>query len=270
MTKRDVAGAAAAIVIALPAGAFAQLGRSASASREGLPAQEHYRLRLEYSEWRPDLTGNMLKNAHDTTGTIVDLNDDLALEKDRTFQARGEIQFKPGQKLRGSYTRLNYHGDVPSAPHTFNFGETRFISGNRIVTTMKGAYYSADLEFDFVKTPGGFLGGLVGARMLDVDRTIVSALDGKREADTLRQPQPVIGVVGRGYAGRFSAEGEFAGLTFGSRGSVFEFDGSARFHFSDRLAIQAGYRVLSAKPKDGADAVVFRMGGWHFGLELSL
>jgi hypothetical protein len=270
MTRRNVAFAAAAIVVALPAGALAQLGGSARASREGLPSQEHYRLRLEYREWRPDLTGTMLKGSRDADGTIVDLNDDLALEKDRTFQARGEIQFKPGQKLRGSYTRLNYHGDIASAPHTFTFGENRFVTGNRIVTTMKGAYYSADLEFDFVKGPGGFLGGIVGARMLDVDRTLVSPTDEKREADTLRQPQPVIGVVGRAYAGRLSVEGEIAGLTFGSRGSVFEFDGSGRFHLSDRLAVQAGYRVLSAKPKDGADAVEFRMGGWHFGLELSL
>jgi len=270
MTRRNVASAAAAIVLALPAGALAQLGRSPSVGREGLPSQENYRLRFEYREWRPDLTGTMLKGSRASAGTVVDLNDDLALEKDRTFQARAEIQFKPGQKLRGSYTRLNYHGDIASAPHTFNFGESRFVTGNRIVTTMKGAYYSADLEWDFVKGPGGFLGGIVGARMLDVDRTLVSPIDAKREADTLRQPQPVIGVVGRGYAGRLSVEGEFAGLTFGSRGSVFEFDGSGRFHLSDRLALQAGYRILSAKPKNGADAVEFRMGGWHFGLELSL
>ncbi|HEY2943037.1 MAG TPA: hypothetical protein VGN09_11455 [Vicinamibacteria bacterium] len=270
MTRRNVALAAAAIVLALPAGALAQLGRSASNGREGLPSQERYRLRLEYREWRPDLTGTMLKGSADADGTIVDLNDDLALEKDRTFQARGEIQFKAGQKLRGSYTKLNYHGDVASAPHTFSFGESRFVTGNRVVTTLKGAYYSADLEWDFVKGPGGFLGALVGARMLDVDRTLVSPTDEHREADTLRQPQPVIGVVGRGYAGRLSVEGEIAGLSFGSRGSVFEFDGSGRFHLSDRLAVQAGYRVLSAKPKDGADAVEFRMGGWHFGLELSL
>jgi len=270
MRRRNVAGAAAAIVLALPAGALAQLGGSRSVSREGLPSQERYRLRLEYREWRPDLTGNMLKGSRDAAGTVVDFNDDLALVKDRTFQARGEIQFKPGQKLRGSYTKLNYHGDVVSAPHTFNFGESRFITGNRVVTTMKGAYYAADLEWDFVKGPGGFLGGIVGARMLDVDRTIVSPLDDKREADTLRQPQPVIGVVGRAYAGRLSAEGEIAGLSIGSRGSVFEFDASGRFHLSDRLAVQAGYRVLSAKPKDGANAVEFRMGGWHFGLELSL
>jgi hypothetical protein len=270
MTRRNVGFAAAAIVVALPAGVLAQLGGSARASREGLPSQERYRLRLEYREWRPDLTGTMLKASRDADGTVVDLNDDLALEKDRTFQARGEIQFKPGQKLRASYTKLNYHGDVASSPHTFNFGESRFVAGSRVVTTMKGAYYAADVEFDFVKGPGGFLGGIVGARMLDVDRTLVSPSNEKREADTLRQPQPVIGVVGRAYAGRLSAEGEIAGLTFGSRGSVFEFDGSGRFHLSDRLAVQAGYRVLSAKPKEGADTVEFRMGGWHFGLELSL
>jgi hypothetical protein len=270
MTRRNVACAAAAIVLALPAGALAQLGRRASARGEGLPSQERYRLRLEYREWRPDLTGTMQKGSRDSTGTVVDLNDDLALQKDRTFQARGAIQFKPGMKLRASYTRLNYRGDVLSARHSFRFGETRFVTGNRVVTTMKGAYYSADLEWDVLKGPGGFLGGIVGARMLDVDRTLVAPIDFKREADTLRQPQPVIGVVGRAYAGRLSAEGEVAGLTFGDRGSVFEFDGSARFHLSDRLAVQAGYRALSAKPKNGADAVEFKMGGWHFGLELSL
>ena len=241
MIRRHVAASAATIVLALPAAALAQLG-ARPVSSEGLPSQEHYRLRLEYREWRPDLTGNMLKSSPDLDGTVVDLNKDLALEKDRTFEARGEIQFKPGTKLRGTYTRINYHGDVASAPHTFNFGESRFVTGSRVVSSVKGAYYSADLEFDFVKGPGGFLGGIVGARMLDIDRTIVSP-DSQREADTWRKPQPVIGIVGRGYAGRFSAEGEVAGLSIGSRGSVFEFDGSGRFHLSDRLAIQGGYRV---------------------------
>jgi hypothetical protein len=269
MISRNVAVTAATIMLALPAAALAQLG-ARPVSSEGLPSQEHYRLRLEYREWRPDLTGSMLKSSPDMDGTVVDLNEDLGLEKNRTFQARGAIQFKPGTKLRGSYTRIDYHGDVASAPNTFNFGATRFITGNRIVTTVKGAYYSADLEFDFVKGPGGFLGGIVGGRMLDVDRTIVSPTNELREADTWRVPQPVIGIVGRGYAGRFSAEGEVAGLTLGDRGSVFEFDGSGRFHISDRLAVQGGYRVFSAKPKDGADSVEFRMSGWHFGLELSL
>jgi hypothetical protein len=266
MTRRNVVcAAAAAMILALPAGAFAQLG----GYRDGLPSQERYRLRLEYREFRPDLTGTMAKGSAEEAGTVLDFTDDLALEKDRTFQARGAIQFKPGQKLRASYTGINYHGDA-LASRSFNFGETRFFRDNRVVTTMKGAYYAADLEWDFIKGPGGYLGAIVGARMLDVDRILVSPVDGLRVADTLRQPQPVIGVVGRGYAGRLSIEGEFAGLTIGDRGGVFEFDAGGRFHFSDRLAVQAGYRILNAKPKDGADAVEFRMGGWHFGLELSL
>jgi hypothetical protein len=262
MIKADVAWAAAAIALAWPAGALAQNG-------ESLPSQERYHLRLEYREYRPNLTGTMTKTTRDVEGTAVDFVDDLALEKDRSFQGRGAIQFGPGRKFRGSYTKVDYAGDV-AASRSFTFGGNRFLRDNRIVTTMKGAYYSADLEWDFVRGPGGFLGGIVGARMLDIDRVLVSPADGARVADTLRQPQPVIGIIGRGYAGKMSVEGEFAGLSFGSRGSVYEFDGSARFHISDRLAFEGGYRKITAKPQDGSDVLEFRMSGWHFGLELSL
>jgi len=263
MIKSDVARAAAAIAFALPAGAFAQNGN------DGLPSQERYRLRLEYREYRPDLTGTMKKGSQDAEGSVVDLNEDLFLEKDRSFQARGAIQFKAGQKLRGSYTKVDYRGDADAA-RSFTYGGTRFVRDGRVVTTMKGAYYAADIEFDFIKGPGGFLGGIVGARMLDIDRVLAAPTESSRVADTLRQPQPVIGLVGRAYAGKMSIEGEFAGLSLGSRGSLYEFDTGARFHVSDRLALQGGYRIISAKPQDGTDAVEFRMSGWHFGLELSL
>ena len=80
----------------------------------------------------------------------------------------------------------------------------------------------------------------------------------------------MIGVAGRAYAGRVSVEGEFAGLSVGSRGSFYEFETSARVHLSDRLAVLGGYRVLSLNAKDKLDLVKIRMGGWQFGLELSL
>jgi hypothetical protein len=261
MIKATVA--AVAIAVCLPAGALAQNGS------EGLPSQERYHLRLEYREFRPNLTGTMTKGSLESEGTAVDFNDDLALEKERSWQGRGAIQFSPGRKLRGSYTKVDYHGDA-DASSSFTYGGERFIRGERVVTTMKGAYYTADLEWDFIKGPGGYLGGLVGARMLDIDRVLVSPTDGSRVADTMRQPQPVIGLVGRAYASRVSIEGEFAGLSLGSHGSVYEFDFGARFHISDRLAVQGGYRNINAKPQDGSDVMEFRMSGWHFGLELSL
>jgi hypothetical protein len=262
MTSRFQA-CAAAFVLALPAGALGQ------SSREGLPSQEHYSIRGEYLFFKPDLSGTMQKGTSAAEGSLVDFNDTLGLEKDDTFEIRGAIQFKPGVKLRGSYTKLDYHGESTLA-ESINYGGIRFFRDTDMVTTMKGAYYSGDLEWDFVKGPGGFFGALVGLRMLDLDRVLVSPADGQRVADTWRQPQPVIGVIGRAYAKRLSFEGSFAGLTLGSRGSLYEFDGGGRFHLSDRLAVEAGYRAISAKPQDGLDTVDFHLSGWHFGIELSL
>jgi hypothetical protein len=262
MTRRRQ-GWAAAFVLALPAGAFAQ------GAREALPSQEQYKIRVEYREYLADLTGTMQKGTGTTVGSIVDFNADLALEENRTFEVLGALQFKPGTKPRGSYTTIDYAGDT-AVPQTLNYGGVRFLRDTRVVTTMKGAYYSADLEWDFVKGPGGFFGALIGGRMLDVDRVLVSPDDGQRVADTWRQPQPVIGLIGRAYTKRLSVEGSFAGLTLGDRGSVYEFQGGGRFHFSDRLAVEAGYRVISAKPKDGLDTMEFHLSGWQFGIELSL
>src|SRR5262249_403018 len=131
---------AAAFVLALPAGVFAQ------STREGLPSQEHYSIRAEYLWFHPDLSGTMQKGTSDAEGSILDLNDDLALEQANTWEIRGAIQFKPGVKLRGSYTKLDYHGESTLAEN-ISYGGVRFFRNTNMVTTMKGAYYSGDLEW---------------------------------------------------------------------------------------------------------------------------
>jgi hypothetical protein len=110
----------------------------------------------------------------------------------------------------------------------------------------------------------------VGAKVVDVDWVIVSSPDAKREADTTRAPAPVIGAASRVYAGRFSLEGELSGLTIGDRGTVYEGQVSVRVHVSDRVAVQGGYRKLKIKAKDGLDLGDLHLGGFQFGVELSL
>jgi hypothetical protein len=139
-----------------------------------------------------------------------------------------------------------------------------------VVTSIKGAYYSADLEWDFLKGPHGFLGAVVGAKLFDVDASLVNASINAREVDTITAPVPVIGLASRVYAGRVSVEGEVAGLSAGSRGSMLEAEGSVRLHISDHLAAMGGYRHLSLDGKDGKDQVKLKLGGWQFGLEISL
>jgi len=99
----------------------------------------------------------------------------------------------------------------------------------------------------------------------------VAPQDGKRvlQADTI--PIPVLGVAGRTYYGRrFSMEGEFSGMTIGSRGHVWEVNLYARLNLSDRLAIGGGFHRVSLQGRDERDSVNVRLGGWQYGLELSL
>jgi hypothetical protein len=253
---------AASLLLGVPAAAGAQDAL--------LPSTEQYRLRVEYREYRPTLTGLVQKGFGDTPGTELDMEDDLGIEDQRTFEVHGAIQIRQGHKLRVSYTRVDYDTNVPEARRTFLFGSTRFERFSNIVTSAKGALYTAEYEWDFFKGRHGYLGALLGVKMLDMDWLIASPPT-QREADTLRAPIPSLGAAARVYAGRrLSLDGEISGLSLGSSGSAFEFQTSARLHISDRLAAQGGYRLVKIKGESGLDLGDMRLSGFTFGLELSL
>jgi hypothetical protein len=263
MTCRPSCRAAALVFLAVPASAAAQ-------GAEGLgPPPEQFGLRVEYREYRPALTGLIQKGAGGVAGTLLDLNDDLGIRDRRTFEVRGAVQFRPGHKLRLSYTRLDYEANVPEARKNFTFDDTRFERFSNVITNMKGAFYTAEYEWDFLSGPRGFVGVLVGAKAVDMDWVIVSP-PSLRETDTLRAPVPTLGAAARVYTGRLSLEGEVSGLTIGDRGTMIEAQASARLHISDRLAVQGGYRLLKLKAEDSLDMGDVRLGGFLFGLELSL
>jgi hypothetical protein len=259
---RGWTGVAALIALSLAGTAGAQ-------DSSNLPQAERYRLRVQYREYRPSLTGTAQKGNADNEGSVVDVTDDLAIADERTFDVRGAIQFKPGWKLRGSYMPFDYKGDT-EVKSSFSYGQTRYLRFEHVVSTMKGAYYGGDLEWDFLKGTHGFLGAVVGARVFDVDAALVNVSVNSREVDTLTAPLPVIGVATRLYTGRLSVEGELAGLSVGSHGSTLEAEGSVRIHISDRLAAMGGYRYLSLDGKDNLDQIKVKLSGWQFGLELSL
>jgi len=242
------------------------LSPAGAAAQDETPAPERYGLRLEYREYRPTVTGK-LQIGEDAT--LIDIVDDLGIEDKRTFEARATLKIKTGHKLRGGYMPIDYDGDQ-EAPRNFTFQGTTYFRTDRVVTSLKGSLFSGDYQWEFYRGPHGFVGALIGARVFDVDTVLVDVDEGFRETESTLAPIPVIGIAGRGYAGRLSFEGEVSGLSAGSLGTYYEFETSARIHLSDRLAVQGGYRVLSLTGKDEPDELEFRMGGWQFGLELSL
>jgi hypothetical protein len=243
---------------------------AAQAQVEDYPSQEHYFLRLEYREFRPSLDAELVHGSSAKEGTPIDLSRDLGVEDKRTFEARGSIQLKRGHKLRLSYTPLDYDGDLAEGRKNFTYGNTDFQRFERVVSSFKGGYYGASYEWDFIRGPRGYLGALLGARLLDIDAAVAAPSRQVREIDTIRTPVPSLGVASRVYAGRTSLEGELSGFSLGSRGRVIEFETSVRVHVSDRLAVQGGYRRIAIKGEDGRDNGDITFKGWQFGLELSL
>jgi hypothetical protein len=244
------------------------LGGSAFAQDPDVrPAAERYGLRLHYNTSVPDLSGDTRKGTEDSN--FVDFNEDLGFQNERIFDARAIIQFKRGKKIRFGYTPLDYSGDQ-DAPKTFTYGDTRFERFTRVHSSAKGGYLSADIQWDFVQKPWGFVGLIVGAQAIDVDVNVVDVADNVREVDTYRYPVPVAGIALRAYSGKFSFEGEISGLSVGDRGNVFDTHGMVRFHVSDRLALQGGYRLLRITGNEGNAELNLRLQGWLYGLELSL
>jgi hypothetical protein len=242
---------------------------AAVAAQDDTAPQEHYGLRLEYREYRPTATGDLLMGTSTQEGTLLDIVDDLGIQDERTFDARATFKVKTKHKLKGAYLPIDYAGDQ-DALRNFNFKDTTYFRDDRVATTIKGSMWSGDYGYEFYQGPHGFVGALLGARIMDLDIVLVDVDSAQRETESEVSPLPVIGIEGRGYAGKLSLEAEFAGLSVGSLGSYYEFEGSARFHISDRLAVMGGYRLFSAEIKEEPDFFKLRMSGWQFGLELSL
>jgi hypothetical protein len=239
------------------------------ARTQDLAPPEHYRLRLEYERWFATIDAQVRKGGGGLPGTEVDLKEDLGVEDSDSNEFRAVLRLGGRHKLRGSYTSLDFAGDV-ILERPFLFDGIFFRAGSETFTRVQGALWSAEYQLDLVQSGSGYLGLLLGVQYLDVDSVIVQPEEGERRTGTQRAPVPVLGASGRIYASRISISGEISGLTIGSRGTLYDVQAMARFHITDRLAVGGGYRLLSVRGEDGEDFLRLRDEGFRFGVELSL
>jgi len=233
---------------------------------------ESYRVRLEYRWFESNLEGNAAKGVGGVPGTEFDVVEDLAFVDERTWELRGAIRVGAKWKLRGGYTTIEANGQTELA-RRIRFDDTNFNAGETVASSLKGGYYGGDLEFDLVSRPQGFFGVTAGARAPDVDYVIAGPNSGKREQGTYRPFSPVLGIIGRIYAGKLSLEGSGGSFAEISGRRVTEFEAAARCHISDRLAVSGGYRYIAFKASSGGDLgdlADFTSSGWTYGIELGL
>jgi hypothetical protein len=241
-----------------------------AAAQGTLPAAEQYHLRLEYLWWSPQPSGQLQKGTADLDGTLLDVRDTLGIGQARMNPLRASLRLGESWKLRGSWSKFDFHGDAVATDELL-YGATTVAPGEQVLTSLKGHAITGDVEWDALKRPSGHLGFLAGVRYFDVETVVTNVDTASREAQTLKLPAPVAGVTGRLYVGRrLSLEAEVSGMTFGGRGHVLEVFAAARVHVSDRLAGTAGYRVLGLERQDGLDFLKLDLRRWTFGAEISL
>jgi hypothetical protein len=255
----------------LAAGSLALAALLAPPAHGGeLPAAEKYTVRLEYLLWSPQPSGQLQKGLGDVEGTLLDAEADLGLGEGGANALRGTLRLGGSWKLRGSWSPLEFRGDV-TAGQPFVYGTTVVRAGDRVLTSLLGNYVTAELEWDFVERQRGFLGLLVGVKYFDVDAALVNGATSSRVLETERLPIPVVGLAGRAYLHRrLSVEGELSGLTVGDRGHVGELLLSARVHVVDRIAVTGGFRKLVLEGRNDRDFFHLDLGTWTLGVELSL
>src|SRR6185436_7875120 len=162
-------------------------------AQDETPAAERYGIRLEYREYRPTATGDLQMGANGEEGTLLDIVDDLGIQDERTFDARVTLRVKAAHKLRARYMPIDYSGDQ-AAPHNFTFKDTTYFRDDRVATSIKGTLWSGDYEYDFYRGEHGFIGALLGARILDNDIVLVDVDQALRETDSRVSVLPVLGV----------------------------------------------------------------------------
>jgi len=254
----------------LLAGSLAVLATGfASAQSETAPA-EQYAFRVEYLYWSPQPAGELQKGVSDTAGTLVDVREDLGYESHAASPIRAALRVGRSVKLRGSWSPIDFRGSA-TASSLLVYGTTVVFPEQQVASSLKGNYATAEVAWDFLQRPRGFLGLLAGVKYFDVDTLVLNVDTGDRVVETERLPVPVLGLASRVYVSRrLSLEGEISGLTLGDRGHVFELLLAARVHVSDHLAATGGYRRLALEGRDGRDYLRVDLGAWTFGAEISL
>jgi len=250
--------------------AAAVLAAATARAQTDLPVPERYTLRLEYLFWSPAPTGQLQKGVAGVDGTLIDVQEDLGLAEHAANPLRGALRLGTSWKLRASWSPLDFRGDT-TADRAFVYGTALVLPGQQVVSSLKGNYITAELEWDFLRRPQGFLGLLAGVKLVDVDALVLNVDTSDRVVETERLPIPAFGLAGRVYlTRRLSLEGELSGLTLGDRGHVYEVFVAARLHVTSHLAATGGYRKLVLEGRTDRDYLKIDLGTWTFGAEISL
>ena len=218
----------------------------------------------EFRYWRPILESSIVASTGTSQGTPVDPVSDLGLDEEQNaFEGRVGLTLLGRHKFRIGYLPLSFDGDRTITQNITFQGQT-FTASTRVLTDLDVKILRAGYEFDFFKTPLGFLGILFEVHYFDGEARLRSSTGTPDEKVDFRVPVPVVGLAFRTYptiTRIVSLGAELVGVYAGSTGHYLDGEASITFSPWPFVELTGGYRVIDLEGEDGDDKLDFFLHG---------
>lgn len=175
-----------------------------------------------------------------TTGTTINLVDDLGVDdKENFFDVRATIELG-SHKLRYGYMPLSWKGTkTVSIPITFNSGSFSGV----VNTKLDIAYHRLGYEYDIIDTLNNRLGVIFEVKYFDIDASLTST--GLNETASVKAPVPTVGIAAQaGLPFLLSVGGEVTGISLGSAAWLVDAEAGVNFKPAPFVVVSGGYRLL--------------------------
>jgi hypothetical protein len=245
--------------------ADAQFSRPAA-----VPPGEDFHLELGAMFWQPTPQLIIGTDALDALGSHeVDFVREFAVDNKRFTEFRAVVHAARKHKFRFSYIPVHYEQDAV-LQRRVTFGGRTFDIGLPANADLKWDLWRFGYEWDFVSRSRGLVGLITELKYNKVSANITSPI-GNAAAEE-KAPVPTLGLIGRGYLQQnLSVTAEFTafkvpeGISDTFVAKFYDFDLYATGSLSRNLAVQGGYRRVSANYIVDDNTGDLKLKGLYFG-----
>jgi hypothetical protein len=241
---------------------------------------EDFHVELGLMFWSPTPELIVQTGALAVLGTSgVDFVQEFGIEKTRFNEFRGVIKAGRKHKIRVSHVMMEYH-ESATLQRTIVFGGQVFPVSAPATADLEWRLWRLGYEWDFVARDRGLLGFITELKYNDVSAALAATGFGSSVTE-VTAPIPTIGVIARAYPHKeVSITAEFTGFKMpgfiGNRISdaiegddfeakMYDFDIYATLNFGRYVAVQGGYRSVTADYLVDQDSGDLKMKGFYWG-----
>jgi hypothetical protein len=218
--------------------------------------------------WNPKVGAEFKSSTSLFDGTNIDIDKDLNLDTAKNIPYL-KIWLGGRQRLAASATRIKLDGDTTLDDQIVFDGHT-YAVGEKITTKLEADIYRLAWEADWISNDLFKIGTILGADYFDVSASIESKTTGIKEAEDVKGPVPIIGLLAEvNLIWGLSVYGEAAGIGgkyHDVKGSLLEAEAGLKLTLFGKASLSAGWRQMNVKVEDEDNKFALQLGGATVGL----